>query len=949
MARPNVNIVVGGAQTPSYSKKTMVLKSNLSFVSQVTDQNTIYIIRWNFDLRGLNVIIPSGCLLKFEGGSISNGTLTGDQTILIYNQPIEDIVTATLSGTWKYSSDIDDSLGADNEPGTVKGRIKSLETEVGSDSTPNSIKGRIKVVEDEIGDDTTGQSLSGRVTNLENAVGSGGSVDSRIDEAKSEIIGNASPNYDTLGKLENKIRTETNARIDADVTLDSRVDELESMVGSGGTVDTRIAIEGAKHYLKEETYSRAETYDRQEIRDRISAEGSNHYLKNETYSKNELNNLITTPEQKYVTVTATAQTTDVTQVLPAMGSADTVYRVGNWNGTQFTEAVYSEYAWNGNSYVFLDRKQYNIDDEPNPESENILSSRGAANTYGFYQENPEFLEAHTDNDGQYLYGVKKNGDFDWQSGIPKHVQEYIRRNGYDEIMSSDNLLAMLLDNEDALINFRKKDGKLIELLGLESPEITSEHFVFKNKALKMLEDDLIKDGFNPSTAGKNLNILFVGSSSEQDYVAYVPPVLQEVLYDYTIIVGDMYVSGGEASDYVTLYKNNKGCSTYNEWTAARGAWKSYSNDSASANYRIEDILAKYRWDFIIFKGSDNSCRQLMRIIQNILTTSEGTNYPVAFVTDAMVARPGYFPVPRQDWSSRIEGAEERVKNVGFVDYIPIATAIENARSNDILKMTGTVSFCEPTTIDVPSNSFVSRWHLIRNGYTATLHATKTGGNGTVRIYASNSPEAPSVSDTLLFTLNDSEAHEVSIDGTGTSYIKIVNEGSNTCNVVIDDSHSAGNFMHYRDNQHLQSGLPVLIAGYAIVLKILEMTGNKDRGIGGSTFIPTTENCAAIGVIAPTNNDSSGLGHGAVCGIVDYLGSDNEHYDRAELTMINNVLYVTSTIYNNSPDGRSVTATVNGIRYKNIYAAQEIAVKAITHPDELVDCSNIVIEVPEKNN
>ena len=66
-------------------------------------------------------------------------------------------------------------------------------------------------------------------------------------------------------------------------------------------------------------------------------------------------------------------------------------------------------------------------------------------------------------------------------------------------------------------------------------------------------------------------------------------------------------------------------------------------------------------------------------------------------------------------------------------------------------------------------------------------------------------------------------------------------------------------------------------------------------------------------------------------------------------MINNVLYVTSTIYNNSPDGRSVTATVNGIRYKNIYAAQEIAVKAITHPDELVDCSNIVIEVPEKNN
>jgi len=47
-----------------------------------------------------------------------------------------------------------------------------------------------------------------------------------------------------------------------------------------------------------------------------------------------------------VSVTATEQTTDVTDVLPTTGAADTIYRVGNWDGSQFDASVYSEYAWN---------------------------------------------------------------------------------------------------------------------------------------------------------------------------------------------------------------------------------------------------------------------------------------------------------------------------------------------------------------------------------------------------------------------------------------------------------------------------------------------------------------------------------------------------------------------------------------------------------------------------
>ena len=82
----------------------------------------------------------------------------------------------------------------------------------------------------------------------------------------------------------------------------------------------------------------------------------NRYTKEETYSKTELNSLITTPSQKYVSVTATSQTTSATDVLPTTGVADTIYRVGNWDGTQYNDSVLSEYAWNGSAYIKLSTK-----------------------------------------------------------------------------------------------------------------------------------------------------------------------------------------------------------------------------------------------------------------------------------------------------------------------------------------------------------------------------------------------------------------------------------------------------------------------------------------------------------------------------------------------------------------------------------------------------------------
>jgi len=60
-----------------YGKGYVILRRNATFASQVTLQNTIYEIRYDFDLGGAVVTIPAGCELRFNGGRVTNGYIAG--------------------------------------------------------------------------------------------------------------------------------------------------------------------------------------------------------------------------------------------------------------------------------------------------------------------------------------------------------------------------------------------------------------------------------------------------------------------------------------------------------------------------------------------------------------------------------------------------------------------------------------------------------------------------------------------------------------------------------------------------------------------------------------------------------------------------------------------------------------------------------------------------------
>lgn len=61
----------------SKGKGYIILRTNKSLLEQITQENTIYEVRYNFDLGGTLLEMPNNCVLYFKGGSINNGKITG--------------------------------------------------------------------------------------------------------------------------------------------------------------------------------------------------------------------------------------------------------------------------------------------------------------------------------------------------------------------------------------------------------------------------------------------------------------------------------------------------------------------------------------------------------------------------------------------------------------------------------------------------------------------------------------------------------------------------------------------------------------------------------------------------------------------------------------------------------------------------------------------------------
>lgn len=329
-------------------------------------------------------------MANIEIGGRLHSTATGN-VVTGANEVLDDTKNKKQS---VINAEVDETIGDDNTAGTIKGRIKTaegkLDTLNGGSSTSGSVAKAVADAKTELigGATSNGNTLKkveDRTATLETAVGSNGSVDQRIAAAKSEVIGDAASDYNTLGKLEDKIQAEATRAEAAEGALDSRVDTLEDAVGSGGSVDSRIAA--AKAEIKgnatsacdtlgeAEALISAETNARQsaisnviggaasdyntlgKLEDKIQAEATRAEA-----AESALQNNIEALTQSNIVVVA--DHTSVSSPDPL-----TIYREQGTN-------TYSDWMYQNGSWNKMATYNNAIDDVPTAESENLVKSNG---------------------------------------------------------------------------------------------------------------------------------------------------------------------------------------------------------------------------------------------------------------------------------------------------------------------------------------------------------------------------------------------------------------------------------------------------------------------------------------------------------------------------------------------------------------------------------------------
>ena len=78
--------------------RVVTLVSSTDFMKQVKNIDTIYVIKYDFDLKGETFELPKNCTLQFEGGTLKNGTLVGQDGIIIANRKI--FTNVKVEGMW---------------------------------------------------------------------------------------------------------------------------------------------------------------------------------------------------------------------------------------------------------------------------------------------------------------------------------------------------------------------------------------------------------------------------------------------------------------------------------------------------------------------------------------------------------------------------------------------------------------------------------------------------------------------------------------------------------------------------------------------------------------------------------------------------------------------------------------------------------------------------------
>ena len=80
-------------------RKNITPDGNILTQDMISEANTVYEIRYDYDLNGETIEVPEGCTLNFAGGALNNGKIAGNKTRIIAS--LEHILdNCILVGNW---------------------------------------------------------------------------------------------------------------------------------------------------------------------------------------------------------------------------------------------------------------------------------------------------------------------------------------------------------------------------------------------------------------------------------------------------------------------------------------------------------------------------------------------------------------------------------------------------------------------------------------------------------------------------------------------------------------------------------------------------------------------------------------------------------------------------------------------------------------------------------
>lgn len=121
-------------------RKNMVNGVNVLTQRMMSCPNTVYVITYDYSLRGQEITVPDNCVLEFEGGKIDYGIIVGNNTKIISSD--KNVIFGlgiTISGNWNITDIYDGWFSFNNSEKFISNDIIKNILALGNDNVNNTI------------------------------------------------------------------------------------------------------------------------------------------------------------------------------------------------------------------------------------------------------------------------------------------------------------------------------------------------------------------------------------------------------------------------------------------------------------------------------------------------------------------------------------------------------------------------------------------------------------------------------------------------------------------------------------------------------------------------------------------------------------------------------------------------------------------------------------------